>query len=545
MKPLKNILLLLLLLASCGSSERGRMLAVLDEADSLNRNYLPVTGDSMLRSAAEWFDSHGSANERMRAHYLLGCAYRDMGEAPAALQSYHDAVDCADTTTTDCDYRLLSRVHGQMADLFYWQESSANALQECIMVDKYARLAKDTMMIIANNNKRSDIYELEEKWDLLVLTQEKNAQECLRYGNKQEYAVALGGCLVSILGGNDYDKEKFSRYIEIYEDQSGLFDDTGSIQRGYEIFYYLKGLHLLYLQHKHEAEKYFRKLITSGTDLNDSLAAYRGLYLLYNSEQRIDSVAKYADLCYQYNDKSYKETCTTHIQQMQSQYDYSRHQQIALEKSEEVSKFKSILFVVIFCVICVLYCTISIIRKYNRERREMEKQHKSDVQELLLLKNEIEKLSTANLPLIIEEKTKRIHELQSKIDEYQTKNYKKLNDVNLRLTKSEIYKHFRDYCLAPHKCEITVEDWDTLVGLLNNEVPTFFQLLTVNTQSLRKLDIYLCILVRLRFQPKDISIILDISQSEVSVLRRRLLKKIFNCDGSAKDFDKKIQSISD
>lgn len=54
----------------------------------------------------------------------------------------------------------------------------------------------------------------------------------------------------------------------------------------------------------------------------------------------------------------------------------------------------------------------------------MEKQHKSDVQELLLLKNEIEKLSTANLPLIIEEKTKRIHELQSKIDEYQTKNYK-------------------------------------------------------------------------------------------------------------------------
>ena len=518
MKPLKNILLLLLLLASCGSSERGRMLAVLDEADSLNRNYIPFTTDSVLKEATEWFDSHGSANERMRAHYLLGCAYRDMGEAPAALQSYHDAVDCADTTSTDCDYRLLSRVHGQMADLFYWQESSANALQECIMVDKYARLAKDTMMIIANNNKR---------------------------GNKQEYAVALGGCLVSILGGNDYDKEKFSRYIEIYEDQSGLFDDTGSIQRGYEIFYYLKGLHLLYLQHKHEAEKYFRKLITSGTDLNDSLAAYRGLYLLYNSEQRIDSVAKYADLCYQYNDKSYKETCTTHIQQLQSQYDYSRHQQIALEKSEEVSKFKSILFVVIFCVISVLYCTISIIRKYNRERREMEKQHKSDVQELLLLKNEIEKLSTANLPLIIEEKTKRIHELQSKIDEYQSKNYKKLNDVNLRLTKSEIYKHFRDYCLAPHKSEITVEDWDTLVGLLNNEVPTFFQLLTVNTQSLRKLDIYLCILVRLRFQPKDISIILDISQSEVSVLRRRLLKKIFNCDGSAKDFDKKIQSISD
>jgi hypothetical protein len=280
-------------------------------------------------------------------------------------------------------------------------------------------------------------------------------------------------------------------------------------------------------------------------DINSTKAAYEGLYKYYAHIHQYDSAAKYSELYTALNDSSYMRMTTNQLAHLQCMYDYTRHQQIALEKSEEVSKFKSILFVVIFCVISVLYCTISIIRKYNRERREMEKQHKSDVQELLLLKNEIEKLSTANLPLIIEEKTKRIHELQSKIDEYQTKNYKKLNDVNLRLTKSEIYKHFRDYCLAPHKSEITVEDWDTLVGLLNNEVPTFFQLLTVNTQSLRKLDIYLCILVRLHFQPKDISIILDISQSEVSVLRRRLLKKIFNCDGSAKDFDKKIQSISD
>ena len=290
---------------------------------------------------------------------------------------------------------------------------------------------------------------------------------------------------------------------------------------------------------------YLNKMFKNKLDINSTKAAYEGLYKYYAHIHQYDSAAKYSELYTALNDSSYMRMTTNQLAHLQCMYDYTRHQQIALEKSEEVSKFKSILFVVIFCVISVLYCTISIIRKYNRERREMEKQYKSDVQELLLLKNEIEKLSTANLPLIIEEKTKRIHELQSKIDEYQTKNYKKLNDVNLRLTKSEIYKHFRDYCLAPHKCEITVEDWDTLVGLLNNEVPTFFQLLTVNTQSLRKLDIYLCILVRLRFQPKDISIILDISQSEVSVLRRRLLKKIFNCDGSAKDFDKKIQSISD
>ena len=50
------------------------MLAALDEADSLNRNYIPITSDSLLREAVDFFDDHGTPNERLRAHYLLGCA---------------------------------------------------------------------------------------------------------------------------------------------------------------------------------------------------------------------------------------------------------------------------------------------------------------------------------------------------------------------------------------------------------------------------------------------------------------------------------------
>lgn len=543
MKPLKNILLLLLLLASCGSSERGRMLAVLDEADSLNRNYIPFTTDSALKIAAEWFDSYGSANERMRAHYLLGCAYRDMGEAPAALQSYHDAINCADTTSTDCDYRLLCRVYSQIAYVFHEQYMPNSELRMLDNAIKYAYLSGDTLLALnCQENKIGSYYQLNNNDSVIAISWEMN-RKYKEAGNIKRSSLCLGTALFLVLRQGHYEDTK--KVLTEYTRHSDIFRQNGEVLPGYELLYYVKGMYFLGTNQLDSSKYYLNKMLKNKLDINSTKAAYEGLYKYYAHIHQYDSAAKYSELYTALNDSSYMRMTTNQLAHLQCMYDYTRHQQIALEKSEEVSKFKSILFVVIFCVICVLYCTISIIRKYNRERREMEKQHKSDVQELLLLKNEIEKLSTANLPLIIEEKTKRIHELQSKIDEYQTKNYKKLNDVNLRLTKSEIYKHFRDYCLAPHKSEITVEDWDTLVGLLNNEVPTFFQLLTVNTQSLRKLDIYLCILVRLRFQPKDISIILDISQSEVSVLRRRLLKKIFNCDGSAKDFDKKIQSISD
>ena len=73
----------------------------------MNRAYIPMTDgiDSLLLEATHYYDRHGTANEQMRAHYhyLQGCSYCDKGEALAALQSYQDAIDRADTLSSDCD----------------------------------------------------------------------------------------------------------------------------------------------------------------------------------------------------------------------------------------------------------------------------------------------------------------------------------------------------------------------------------------------------------------------------------------------------------
>ena len=63
--------------------------------------------------------------KHLLAHYLLGRAYHEHGEAPMALQCYHEAIDCADTTAADCDYAQLARVYGQMGDIFYNQQKAS------------------------------------------------------------------------------------------------------------------------------------------------------------------------------------------------------------------------------------------------------------------------------------------------------------------------------------------------------------------------------------------------------------------------------------
>ena len=75
-----------------------------------------------------WGDERGAS--RMLAHYLLGRCYDDMGEAPAALQEFHNAADAADTAKTDCDKSLLLRIYGQTASIFIKQEAPLAALEE-------------------------------------------------------------------------------------------------------------------------------------------------------------------------------------------------------------------------------------------------------------------------------------------------------------------------------------------------------------------------------------------------------------------------------
>lgn len=68
-----------------------------------NKAYIPFTTDSTMVAVVSWYDRHGNSHERMTAHYLLGCAYRDLNDAPMALEQYNKAVILADTTAEDCD----------------------------------------------------------------------------------------------------------------------------------------------------------------------------------------------------------------------------------------------------------------------------------------------------------------------------------------------------------------------------------------------------------------------------------------------------------
>ena len=144
MKPWLIYLLLLLLCACQGD----RMRCELQRVDSLNSSDALLDTVTTMPEVVDYFDLWGSANERMTAHYLLGCVFRDQDNAPMALRCYRDAVSYADTTATDCDYRRLSRIYGQMADLFNRQRAPRLEIEAERKAIDYAWKAKDTLAAV-------------------------------------------------------------------------------------------------------------------------------------------------------------------------------------------------------------------------------------------------------------------------------------------------------------------------------------------------------------------------------------------------------------
>ena len=156
-----------------GWGKSQRMRHALLTAKAMTKAFVDFTTDSVMREVAAYYDSHGTANDRLLAHYLLGCTYRDLGEAPRAVDSFMDAIAEADTTAKDCDFYTLSTVYSQMADAFHLQLLLTNEIEARRQASKYAFMANRPYWGIYNQDMAAGAYILLNKLDSAEILQKK------------------------------------------------------------------------------------------------------------------------------------------------------------------------------------------------------------------------------------------------------------------------------------------------------------------------------------------------------------------------------------
>ncbi len=514
-------------------------------AKGMNKGYVDFTTDSLMKEIVDYYDNHGTCQQQMLAHYLLGCVYRDLGDSPASLSCYNDAVEKVDTTSSDCDYKLLTRVYEQQGALFLSQSMPQNALSAYQKAEKYAWIAKDTLSAVLSYEHLGNIYEYMDNMNKVIEVYENASRRYRQYGYPVQAARALGGAIQALILTKQYAKAK--KYMDVFEAESGYFQkDSCYSYINYSHYYYLKGLYCLE-SHSDSAKYWFTKCQEfAKTNNNKSFSAY-AWYLYYIKHQQMDSVAKYSEQAFAYNDSANLDMERDLMQKMQAIYDYDRWKNVAHNEEIKATRANLTLLVSILVSVSVIIIGILTFLVY-RKKRKLELQEKEEQENLIRqqiydTKQELELLRTVNdrkIADVIKEKEQTINKLKEDLKDIRDKySNSSLSDVDILLKESSIYKRIKYLELHP-KETMRENDWIELEETIEQLIPSFIPLLK---NRLNVIAYRICLLVKLEISTSSIAILLGLSSSAISKYRKVMLEKLCGRSGKPKDFDEYIRQI--
>ena len=514
-------------------------------AKGMNKGYVDFTTDSLMKEIVDYYDNHGTCQQQMLAHYLLGCVYRDLGDSPASLSCYNDAVEKVDTTSSDCDYKLLTRVYEQQGALFLSQSMPQNALSAYQKAEKYAWIAKDTLSAVLSYEHLGNIYEYMDNMNKVIEVYENASRRYRQYGYPVQAARALGGAIQALILTKQYAKAK--KYMDVFEAESGYFQkDSCYSYINYSHYYYLKGLYCLE-SHSDSAKYWFTKCQEfAKTNNNKSFSAY-AWYLYYIKHQQMDSVAKYSEQAFAYNDSANLDMERDLMQKMQAIYDYDRWKNVAHNEEIKATRANLTLLVSILVSVSVIIIGILTFLVYRKKRKlelqEKEEQENLIRQQIYNTKQELELLRTVNdrkIADVIKEKEQMINKLKDDLKDIRDKySNSSLSDVDILLKESSIYKRIKYLELHP-KETIRENDWKELEETIEQLIPSFIPLLK---NRLNVIGYRICLLVKLEISTSSIAILLGLSSSAISKNRKVMLEKLCGRSGKPKDFDEYIRQI--
>ena len=623
MKRASYIFLIVLMLAACGGWRDGQRL--LDRADSLlygqpdsalrlldsiteddqermseaqlmryhllrlsaqNKCDTVFRSDSLQLVLTDYYDRRGSANEQMMAYYLLGRAYADMGEAPAALQAYQNAVDKADTTSKEIDYHLLGIIHGQIGSLYQKQNLARYDINELTLASMYALMSGDTLSaVLYEEQKAPEYYMLEDK-DSSLIIYEKTARFFEQKGMKQYASIIRGLCALLYIERREMDKAAES--LRIYESCSGHLDCENKPMAGREIYYFWKGRYFEALGRSDSAIVCYMRLMQTAQSFNDKNAAADGLYREYMALGIKDSISRYARLSMELIDSVYSRSTADMLQKLQAEYNYSRNQRLAEHRRHQVEVGRRTNIISVLLIILIVAFSFHLRKLYKRrimlkesellsvraaseqDRRDLDKA-KTELQILIEQKTELEqetKMYLLQKDSALDENKRRKNELSRKERELASKE-KEIEEKDALVTllgqrvrdfeknyssvivhdkpgkdkcfQTQIYQ--RLHFLSSHPLSnVSPKEWIELEKMMEEAIPDI-KFSFKEKFRLKVEDYRICLLILLSFNPGEIATLMDVTHDIIAKKRRRLHKKVFHTDGSPSEFDLKLRLL--
>lgn len=537
----------LLILDSLGQHEKAfgkhfRMQYLLHRTNAQNKTNVTFTSDSLAKELVEHFDSRGTTNERVLAHYLLGMAYSDMGEAPKAINSFQNAIDAADTTVTEFNFHQLSCVYSQMAEIYRRQLLLSYEIEARNKASHYAFRVNQVQWALYDKVLSAGAYILLNKKDSAEIIL-KSALDQYRENGYNQQALRYSKTLIFLYIQDPQRLAEAKVLMDQFETESDLFDEHHELPPSQRQYYYYKGSYYEGIHQLDSAEYYYRKIYRPGMFYTSQDPMYRGLLSVFTKRRQADSIAKYAQLYCMVNDSSIAIKDRDIIAQMAESYNYNSLQNEA--HKSEIKAYKRLMEFIVAVVIIGLFIIAAVlswryyqerIKKLKTEFIKATEEYEENLHQLQLLEFTYQKViaeHTDSYSRVYQdyesEKSRLLEEngvLQNRIDELQNNEaISKHIEVSESFKKEMIVTQILN--LAEKRSGPVKEHfWTELIKVFGKKFPALYNDLRQHYDAPQ--NIRICILTVLDIGNDDQAIMLDTTKQRVSNVRRDLNMVLFN-----------------
>ena len=558
------MLALCMVLASCDTAQtRRRMAAIIAEADSMNRHYVAMTSDSLLLLACRYYDRHGTPNERMRAHYLLGCAYRDMGEAPQAIESYQSAINGADTTAASCDFHTLGCIYSQMAYMYHQQLLLSNEIDAYRKASHFSTRANDTLNAIFNQKMIAGAYILLNKKDSAEIVVKQAIRQYKLFNHKKE-AVETTTFLMYLYTERQDKISDLKQLIDDFEEEFHPFSKPHDFPPYMYQYFYYKGAYYEAIHHLDSAEDCYRRIPRPDMTYKEFEPMYKGLLSIYKKKHQADSIAKYAQLYCMVNDSSIALMDRETTAKMSASYKYNRILREAGQREKEAHLAKQAMLLLLIGSITILLFWLRhrerLTRKYESLKakydnatetyhrnlhtlRVLEASQKTVIQ---AIQNELTGQKDENASFR-EERIRLKQSLSCLYAEYESEKEKlidenqqlrtKINELESQAVFPQRIENAKSFAEADIIRQIlgykrilnplTAREKQELVKTTGEYYPLLLHDLE-QTKDITQLGLYVGILTCLNLRSSDVATLLDLSLQQVSNIKQSINQALFN-----------------
>lgn len=510
-----------------------------------DKAYIPHTSDSLILPVLHYYIEKGDEQHLPEAYYYAGRVYRDLGDAPQALDYFEKA---AEALPEDGGYKLKSKIYSQMGTLFAYQSMYAEALEMYKKGGEYDNILQDSVGMVFTLRDIGNMYKELGKEDS-TLAYFKEASRLSRLLQR----IDLFNMLQSQLAFIYTDLQKYDSARTAL--QNALKDIE---QPNRSAIYNIAARFYDVTNQTDSAIWYYNELLDFGSVYAKQTACRRLLELTLKQNDTQQATG-YLNNCLLYTDSIQKLTQTETIHRMHSLYNYQLREKENIQLKTE-NRNKTLLIGMISGSLLIIIISFIAYRQYSRRKtlelkqqleklRTIEKENQDKIESLEKYKSQKEvlekRLADINPPEdnVQKEQLGQKIELLNHILQQQAIEKEQEKDAQDCLFCSEIYKKLQERAnSARGEAYITSEEWNIVKGLMSPAYPIFFErLYSLHTPN--ENELHVCILLKLQFRQADIARLLQLKPESISSIRRRLYQKVTGSKGSPEMWDKIIDSL--